>query len=133
MTSAARFTREAMHSSGTWVAAIEPERRAVTSQPPAFTAGIFAGILVAAIAAQFWLAQHLSALAFFVLDGIELKSLSPLAVSPLWRFGVPVGFTAVLFVLLGLRVRATAVWAVVASAAIATLVLTHIWAFAALD
>jgi hypothetical protein len=130
--------REAMHSTGTWAAAVDPDVSAETSvaatpPAPAFTAGVFAGILVAAIVAQFWLAQHLSALAFFVLDGVPLRSLSRLAVSPLWRFGVPVGFTAVLFVLLGLRVRATAVWAVVAGAAIATLVLTHIWAFAALD
>ena len=126
-----------MHSTGTWAAAVDDvsaETSIATAPPaPAFTAGIFAGILVGAIAGQFWLAQHLSALAFFVLDGVELRSLSRLAVSPLWRFGVPVGFTAVLFVLLGLRVRATAVWAVVAGAAIATLVLTHIWAFAALD
>ena len=124
-----------MDSTGSWAAAVDPEAvepAPVRVESRGFGAGVAAGVLLAAIAGQLWLAGHLEALALFV-DDVELRSLTRLAVSPLWRYGIPAGFCAVFFVLLGLRVRATAVWCTVAAAAIATLVLTHIWAFAALD
>ena len=125
-----------MDSIGGWTVAIDPVDPDVITvpapQPHGFAAGLFAGILVAAIAGQFWLAQHLEALALFV-DDVQLRSLSKLAVSPLWRYGIPSGFGAVVVTLLGLRVRATAVWVILAAAAVLTLVLTHIWALSALD
>lgn len=124
-----------MDSTGRWAVAVDPE--AVEAAPVrvesrGFGAGVAAGVLLAAIAGQLWLARHLEALALFVGD-VELRSLSRLAVSPLWRYGIPAGFAAAFLVMLGLRVRAAVVWTTVALAAIATLVLTHIWAFAALD
>jgi len=123
-----------MNSTGTWTVPVDPE---ATTSPVdtsrGFTAGVAAGILVAAIAGQLWLARHLEALSLFVLEGLDLRTLSRLAVSPLWRYGVPLGFTVALVTLLALRVRATAIWASVAAAAVLTLVLTHIWAFASLD
>jgi hypothetical protein len=122
-----------MDSMGTWSTPVDPARAAPAVEDRGFAAGIAAGILVAAIAGQLWLAQHLEALALFVLEGVDLRSLSKLAISPLWRFGVPLGFTIALVVMLVLRVRAVAVWTTVAAAAVATLVLTHIWAFSALD
>jgi hypothetical protein len=125
-----------MHSSGTWTTAVdptEPHTQVTAASEPHFVSGVCAGILVAAVAAQLWLASHLEALSHFVLEGVELRSLTRLAVSPLWRYGVPGAFAAVLVLLLVLRVRAVAVWTVVAAAAVATLVLTHIWAFGALD
>jgi hypothetical protein len=127
-----------MHSTGSWSPAVDPDDDAAAApvreaERSGFVAGIAAGILVAAIAGQLWLARHLEALSLFVLDGVDLRSLSRLAISPLWRYGVPFGFTIAFFVLLGLRVRVAAVWATVATAAVITLVLTHVWAFASLD
>lgn len=129
-----------MHSTGGWAGAVDPDvvaTRAIARAPAlapgnGFTAGIAAGILVATIAAQLWLARHLESVAQLVIDE-ELRSLTRLAVSPLWRYGVPMGFAGVCLLLLGLRVRATAVWSTVAAAAVLTLVLTHLWAFAAID
>ena len=114
-----------MHNTGVPSTAIEP---ALPSPPsPAFAAGVAVGLVVAAIAAQLWLAQHLEPLTQWQLD-VELRSLSSLALSPLWRWGVPATFAAALGGLLALRVRHVLVYAVVAAAAVLALALTYLWA-----
>jgi hypothetical protein len=117
-----------MHSSGTPATAIEP---ATTGgrEPLSFAAGVAVGVLIAAIGAQLWLAQHLEPLAQREAEmQAEIRSLSRLAQSPLWAWGVPAAFAAALAGVGALRVRAAIVYAAVAALAVLALVLTYVWA-----
>lgn len=122
-----------MNSIGPWTAPVEPEPpRARAPVERGFAAGFGAGVLAFAIAAQLGLAFHLDVLAMLMPEDVELRTLSRLAMSPLWHYGLPLGFTAALVVFWRLRIRAAAVWATVAAAAVLALVLTYLWTLAEL-
>lgn len=120
-----------MNSTGRWTAPVDPEVRPAPAER-GFAAGVGAGVLAFAVAAQLALAFHLDVLAVFLPDEVELRTLSRLAMSPLWRYGLPLGFAVALVALWRLRVRAAAVWATVGGAAVVALVLTYLWTLAAL-
>lgn len=122
-----------MNSTGRWTAAVDPDaQRVPASVDRGFAAGVGAGVLAFAVAAQLALAFHLDVLAIFLPEDVELRTLSRLAMSPWWRYGLPLGFAAALVVLWRLRVRAAAVWATVGGVAVTALVLTYVWTLAAL-
>ncbi len=122
-----------MKSTGRWAAAVDLDAQRVPAPVDrGFAAGVGAGVLAFAVAAQLALALHVDVLAMFLPEDDELRTLSRLAMSPLWRYGLPLGFATALVVLWRLRVRAAAVWATVGGVAVTALVLTYVWTLAAL-
>lgn len=104
---------------------------------PSIAAGVGLGVVLAAIAAQLWVAYHLEPMALWT-DAelgrdVEVGNLSRLAQSPLWRWGLPAATTVGLGVLLACRTRRFAAYALLAVAAVSLLILTYVWAMAPLD
>jgi hypothetical protein len=123
-----------MDHEGTFRGPVEPPAPPPAPAPPAsgFLAGVLAGIALAAIGAQFWMARHLEPMAMWSEYGTELRSLTKLAVSATWRWGMPCACAGGLAALFALRVRRPIVYGIAAAVAVSLLALTYLWATAPL-
>lgn len=121
-----------MFSSGSAFPVELPRQRPPSPPQLGFAAGVAVGLIVAAIAAQIWLAFHLAPLAgtWAAFAPGSVGRLSDTAASDAWRCGVPAVTTVALAALLLAR-RTRARWyAVVAAVAIALVIATYLWAMA---
>ncbi len=124
-----------MDSIGPFTSALEPVAQPSPrrGRPRQLAVRVATGLAFATVVAQLWLAQHLAPLHRWATAEVELRTLTGLALSPTWRYGLPGTTAAILLGLVVLGVRSAPAYAGICVTALASLALTYVWAMAALD